>query len=160
MRSDCTHMLFLDSDIGFNAQDVIMMLALQSDDSPYDVMTAPYPKKCISWEKIKVAVEKGFADDDPNALERFVGDFVINPKAGSNEVRLDEPVEVLEAGTGFMMIRRKTLEEFAKAFPENLYKPDHVRTTDFDGSREIMMYFQAEVDPETKRYLSEDYYFC
>ena len=30
-RSDCTHMLFLDSDIHFNPQDVIAMLALDKD---------------------------------------------------------------------------------------------------------------------------------
>jgi hypothetical protein len=41
-----------------------------------------------------------------------------------------------------------------------MYKPDHVRTEHFDGSREIMMFFQAEVDPVSKRYLSEDYWFC
>ena len=40
------------------------------------------------------------------------------------------------------------------------YKPDHIRTEHFDGSREIMMYFQALIDPESRRYLSEDYMFC
>jgi hypothetical protein len=120
---------------------VIAMLALQSDESPYDVLTAPYPKKCIAWEKIKVAVEKGFADEDPNNLEKFVGDFVVNPKSGQNTVRLDEPFEILEAGTGFMMIRRNVFEQFNDAFPQYSYRPDHVRTAEFDGSREIMMYF-------------------
>lgn len=28
MRSDCTHLMFIDSDIGFNANDVIAMLAM------------------------------------------------------------------------------------------------------------------------------------
>jgi len=159
MRSEATHMLFIDSDIGFDAKDVIAMMAMMSDESDYDVMAAPYPKKCISWEKIKQAVDKGFADQDPNVLDRFVGDYVFNPKAGVTSFRIDAPVEVLETGTGFMMIRKRTFERWRDAFPQYWYKPDHVRTEHFDGSREIMMYFQAEIDPKSRRYLSEDYFF-
>ena len=160
LRSGDTHMLFIDADIGFNANDVIALLALQDDDSPYDVIAAPYPKKCISWEKIKLAVDKGVADEDPNNLEKFVGDYVFNPKHGASEIPLGEPVEVLETGTGFMMIRRKTFEMYAEAYPEYSYKPDHVRTEHFDGTREILAYFDCIIDPVTKRYLSEDYMFC
>lgn len=160
MRSDATHLMFIDSDIGFNPQDVIAMLALMTDESPYDVMGGPYPKKCISWEKIKQAVDKGMADEDPNTLEKYVGDYVFNPKGGQREIPLGEPVEVLEIGTGFFMARRKTFEIYAEKFPEQYYKPDHVRTEHFDGSREIMAYFDCIIDPESKRYLSEDYNFC
>lgn len=160
MRSGMSHMMFIDSDIGFDPRDVIAMMALQSDDTEYDVIAGPYPKKCISWEKIKIAVDKGIADDDPNVLERFVGDYVFNPKGGGGSIRIDIPVEVSEVGTGFMMTRRSTFEKFEKAYPQYSYKPDHVRTEHFDGSREIMQYFQAEIDPKSKRYLSEDYWFC
>ena len=160
VRSDATHMMFIDADIGFNPQDVIALLALQSDESPYDVIGGPYPKKCIAWEKIKMAVDKGFADEDPGKLDAFVGDYVFNPKGGQTTIPLNQPVEVLEIGTGFMMMRRKTFETFVEKFPQYSYKPDHVRTEHFDGSREIMMYFQAEIDPTSKRYLSEDYWFC
>jgi len=160
MRSDATHLMFIDSDIGFNPQDVIALLAMQSDDSPYDVIGGPYPKKCISWEKIKMAVDKGVADEYPNVLEKFVGDSVFNPKGDQKEIPLGEPVEVLEIGTGFMMIRKETFRKYAVAFPEQSYKPDHVRTEHFDGSREIMAYFDCIIDPDSKRYLSEDYNFC
>ena len=136
------------------------MLALQGDDTEYDVLAGPYPKKCISWEKIKLAVDKGMADEDPNALERYVGDFVFNPKSGSGSIRVDQPVEVSEVGTGFMMTRRSAFEKFQQAYPQYSYKPDHVRTEHFDGTREIMQFFQAEIDPKSKRYLSEDYWFC
>lgn len=160
VRSDATHLMFIDSDIGFNPQDVIALLALASDDSPYDIIAGPYPKKCISWEKVKMAVDKGFADEEANNLEKFVGDYVFNPKSGTGVIPINEPVEVLEAGTGFMMIRKKTLTNFAEKFPQYNYKPDHVRTAQFDGTREIMQFFQAEIDPKSKRYLSEDYWFC
>jgi hypothetical protein len=160
MRSGATHLMFIDSDIGFNPQDVLALLALQTDESEYDVIAGPYPKKCISWEKIKQAVDKGVADEDPGQLERYVGDYVFNPKSSQREIPLGEPVEVLELGTGFMMIRRKTFEMYEQAYPELKYKPDHVRTEHFDGSREIMAYFDCIIDPESKRYLSEDYNFC
>jgi hypothetical protein len=149
IRSGDTHLMFIDSDIGFNANDVIALMALQSenpDDDNYDIIAGPYPKKCISWEKIKTAVDKGFADEDPNQLEKYVGDYVFNPAGGVGEIPLGEPVEVLEAGTGFMMIRRNTFDKFTEAYPQQMYKPDHVRTEHFDGSREIMAFFDTPID--------------
>jgi glycosyltransferase involved in cell wall biosynthesis len=148
LRSNADHLLFIDSDIGFNPQDVIAMMALQTPESEYDVIAGPYPKKCITWEKILAAVNKGVADQDPNVLEDFVGDFVFNPVVSKEvtSIRLDEPAQVLETGTGFMMIRRSTFDKYKEAYPEIMYRPDHVRTEAFDGSREIGMYFQSEKD--------------
>ena len=161
MRSDAEHLMFIDSDIGFNPQDVLALMALQTlEPEKYEIIGGPYPKKCISWEKIKHAVDKGVADEDPNVLEKFVGDYVFNPKGGQQSISIGEPCEVLEIGTGFMMISKAAMQKFANAYPQYTYKPDHVRTEHFDGSREIMMFFQAEVDPVSKRYLSEDYWFC
>jgi hypothetical protein len=163
-------MLFIDADIGFEANDVISMLALmdQDKDDGMDILCSPYPKKCIAWEKIKAAVDQGQADDDPNILDNFVGDYVFNPVPGTTEIKLDEPAEVLEGGTGFMMFTKKSLQKFKDAYWDDSefspggfrYKPDHVRTEHFDGTREIMMYFQALIDPDSRRYLSEDYMFC
>jgi len=160
MRTDFTHLMFIDADIGFTPRDVIALMGLSMDpNSPYDIIGGPYPKKTICWEKIKVAVDKGMADEDPGKLERFVGDYVFNPKRGTRQIALNEPCEVLEIGTGFMMIRRNTLVKFAEAFPQYWYRPDHIRTKEFDGTRKIMQYFQAEIDPKSERYLSEDYFF-
>ena len=162
MRSDCTHLMFIDSDIGFDPNDVLTLAAIQSenpDDDEYDIICGPYPKKCISWEKVKDAVDKGFGDDNPEQLQRYIGDYVFNPVSGTN-IPLDQPVEVLEAGTGFMMIRKNTFEKFAEAYPELKYKPDHVRTKHFDGTRQITAFFDALICPDSNRYLSEDYMFC
>ena len=160
LRSEATHLMFIDSDIGFDPNDVIALLGMMTDDSPYDVMGGPYPKKCISWEKIKQAVDKGVADEDPQVLEKFVGDYVFNPKNGQNELPLGQPAEVREIGTGFMMVRRKTFDVYKEHYPKQSYKPDHIRTAAFDGSREILAYFDCIIDPDSKRYLSEDYMFC
>jgi hypothetical protein len=160
LRSDCTHLMFIDSDIGFDPNDVIALSVIAAEGSDKEIVCGPYPKKCIAWEKIKRAVDKGFADKNPENLEKYVGDYVFNPKEGTGSIPLDEPVEVLEGGTGFMMIQRSALEKFAAAYPQYSYLPDHVRTEHFDGTREIIQYFQAEIDPKSKRYLSEDYWFC
>ncbi len=160
VRSGYDHMIFIDSDIHFEPQDVLVMMHFAATRDDMDVVCGPYPKKAISWEKIKIAVDKGYADKNPNQLEEFVGDFVFNPADGITQFRVDEPIEVKESGTGFMLITREALQKYDKKFPTQSYKPDHVRTANFDGSREIMAYFDCVICPDTKRYLSEDYMFC
>jgi hypothetical protein len=160
MRSDCTHLMFIDSDVGFRANDVLTLLAIQTlHPDQYDVVTGPYPKKTIAWEKVKKAVEMG-KGENPFDLDMYTADYVFNPIKGQTSFRLDEPVEVSEAGTGFMLIPRSTLEKYRDAYPELKYLPDHVRTKNFDGTREITAFFDCEIDPSSKRYLSEDYFFC
>jgi hypothetical protein len=160
LRSDFTHLMFIDADIGFNANDVLSLLGIQiTDPDKYNVLTAPYPKKTIAWEKVESAVKKNVTNN-PFELSVFAADFAFNPVKGVTSFRLDDPIEVAEAGTGFMLIPRKTFELYEKAYPELKYKPDHTRSANFDGSNDIMAYFDCAIDPETRRYLSEDYFFC
>jgi hypothetical protein len=161
IRSDFTHLMFIDSDIGFDARDVLALLGIQTQDpEKYDIMTGPYPKKTIAWEKVSKAAASGVAANNPFELDRYTSDFVFNPVQGLSSFNLGEPIEVREAGTGFMLIPRTVLDRFKKAYPELAYLPDHARTENFDGSREIHAYFDCIIDPETRRYLSEDYFFC
>lgn len=153
------HGIFIDTDIEFNPVDVIVMAHLQNENPDYDVICGPYQKKVVSWEKIKRAVERGFADNNPNDLEHYVGDFVFNV-VGDKPAMTNAPFEVHESGTGFMMFRRETLLKLKDAYPELTYIPDHGRSQDWDGSREIHAFFDTMIEPKTKRYLSEDYYFC
>jgi len=160
-RSDCTHMLFLDADIHFNPQDILAMLALDKD-----VIGAPYPKKSVKWSSIKAAIQKN-PDIDAGMLDKLAGDYVFNPVKGTEKFSVTEPLEVLEIGTGFMMIKRHVFEKFQKAYPQTRYKPDHVGQANFDGSRYIHAYFDTFIDTKdsilgtgSERYLSEDYSFC
>lgn len=155
-----THLMFIDSDIGFDPNDVLTLAAVADPNSDKDIVCGPYPKKVISWEKIKVAVDRGFADENPQVLGKYVGDYVFNPAGDQTEIALQEVVEVMEGGTGFMMIQRSAFEKYAEAYPEFMYLPDHIRSANFDGTREIMAYFDCVICPDTKRYLSEDYMFC
>jgi hypothetical protein len=160
LRSDMDYLLFIDSDIHFEAQDVLVLMHYAINNPNMEILCGPYPKKTIAWEKIKTAVDKGFADKDPNVLDEFVGDYVFNPTDDIRSFRVDEPIQVKEGGTGFMLIQRSAFQKMDQAYPELSYKPDHVRTKNFDGSREIMAYFDTVIDPKSKRYLSEDYMFC
>ncbi len=154
LRSDCTHLLFIDSDIDFRPDDALALLALDKD-----LIGAPYPKKVIAWERIYDAHRLGLADT-AQSLEGYQGDYVFNLAPGTTSIRMDEAVPVLEVGTGFLMVKRAVFEQFQTAYPGQMYTPDHNRTSAFDGSRQICAFFDTVIDPETTRYLSEDYMFC
>jgi len=154
LRSDCSHLLFIDSDIHFNPQDVVALLALDKD-----VIGAPYPKKSINWANIAHAA-RTHPQLEARELENLVGEYVFNVVHGTQQFQVSEPLEVMEIGTGFMMIKREVFTKFKDAYPELQYKPDHVGQAHFDGSRYIHAYFDTVIDPVSHRYLSEDYMFC
>ena len=161
LRTEYTHMLFIDSDIGYSAQDVIAMMALDKD-----VIGGPYPKKAINWENVIEAVRRD-PSIDPKELEKLVGQYVFNVVKGTRSFTVTEPLEVLEIGTGYMMIKRGVFDKMKDAYPQIHYKPDHVGQANFDGSRYIHAYFDTVIDYKdsitaggSDRYLSEDYMFC
>ena len=160
-RSDCTHLLFLDADVNFDPRDVIALLALDKD-----VIGGPYPKKAIKWKSIATAIKKN-PDIDPGMLDKVAGDFVFNPVKGTAQFTVSEPLEVLEIGTGFMMVKREVFTKMEEAYPMIRYLPDHVGQANFDGSRYIHAFFDTVIDTKdsitgggSERYLSEDYMFC
>jgi hypothetical protein len=161
LRTDYTHMLFIDSDIHFNAQDVIALLALDKD-----VIGGPYPKKSMNWGNIAQAA-RSQPDLDPKELENLVGEYVFNVVKGTQQFQVTEPLEVMEIGTGYMMVKREVFDKMKDEYPTIRYKPDHVGQANFDGSRYIHAYFDTVIDTKesivgggSDRYLSEDYMFC
>jgi hypothetical protein len=187
LRSGYTHLLFIDSDIHFEPQDVLAMLALDKD-----VIGAPYPKKAINWKNIATAMAKN-PTINPAELDNLVGDYVFNPVPGTKQFNVREPLEVLELGTGYMMVKREVFDKFREAYPKQNYKPDHIGQANFDGTRYIHAYFDTVMDngytyddlyslvlkasngedvseaaskfmeaekTASHRYLSEDYMFC
>lgn len=154
IRSNCTHLMFIDADISFNAMDVLAMMVLDKE-----VIGAPYPKKTIKWSNVKKAILKN-PDIEDQVLAALGGDIVFNPIAGTERFSVTEPLEVMEVGTGMMMIRRDVFEKFDEAYPQYKYLPDHVGTEHFSGDREISSYFNVEIDPKSRRLISEDYFAC
>ena len=161
LRTECTHMLFLDSDIHFNAVDVLDLLLRDED-----VIGGPYPKKTINWKNVADAVTK-HPELAPKELENVVGDYVFNCVQGTTQIKVNEPIEVLEIGTGFMMIKRHVFSKMKEAYPTLSFKPDFIGQADFDPTRYIHVYFDTMIDTKdsltgggSDRYLSEDYMFC
>lgn len=167
LRSEATHMMFIDSDIAWRAMDVMYMLHLiterqEDPDKRLRIFTGLYPKKTIAWEKVLHAAKSGAYDDNPIGLEQVAGDMVFNPLASEypdGQAPVGEPVKVKESGTGFMIIERSVFDDYKEAYPEYLYTPDHLRENEFKRGEQIMAYFDCIIN-EQNRYLSEDYMFC
>lgn len=151
-RTDCTHLLFIDSDIVFNPQDILAMVAVDKE-----IVCGPYSKKSVNFERIWKAVQKNPALP-ASEYEKLTGDIAFNPVPGTEKFSIDEPLEVMDGATGFMLIKREVFEKFQAAYPEQMYRPDH-QTEHFHSGREICAFFDCIIDPESKRYLSEDYFF-
>ncbi len=60
MKTDCTHLFFIDADIQFHAPDVLQMI-----EEDKDVICGIYPKKEIDWNGIKNAVDAGVPVKNP-----------------------------------------------------------------------------------------------
>ena len=161
LRSGYTHLLFIDSDVHYNPEDVVALLALDKD-----VIGGPYPKKSINWGNVAEAARK-HPNMNPRELEKLVGEYVFNVVKGTSQFQVTEPLEVMEIGTGYMLVKRHVFDKMAIEYPNIRYKPDHVGQSNFDGSRYIHAYFDTVIDSKesitgggTDRYLSEDYMFC
>ena len=65
-------------------------------------------------------------------------------------------IPIMDGPTGFMCIKRDVFKKLEDKFPELWCKNDH-QNRDFD---EYCAIFDCMIDPDSKRYLSEDYAFC
>lgn len=162
LKSECTHLIFIDSDIGWKSMDVLYMMHLIAENPDlYRILCALYPKKTIAWEKVLRAAKTGQFDNAPWELEQVAGDMVFNPlpdEYPDGQAPVYQPVKIKEGATGFMIIERKVFEEYAKAHPELLYTPDHLREGEFEPGEKITAFFDCIINKEN-RYLSEDYMF-
>ncbi len=155
LTTPCTHLLFVDADIGFQPMDMIRMIKADKD-----IIAGVYPKKDINWLAVGKAARDGVPDHD---LWRHTGDFVINvdnaPEGGFT-VPTDAPFPVRNAGTGLMLIKRRVFEilkDHVPAYKNNMTMQNQsLRVQD----NLIYEYFATSIDPEHNVLLSEDYHFC
>jgi hypothetical protein len=153
MKSDATHLMFIDADIAFSPADIPRMV-----DADKDIICGIYPKKEINWVEVQNAVKNGVP---PENLQFHTGAFVLNLANGekSKSGSINEPIEIANGGTGFMLIKRKVFEDLADKVPS--YTNDMYHAV--DTVREVKVikeYFATSIDEESNRLLSEDYHFC
>lgn len=153
LKTDCTHLLFIDADLRFDGAGVYKMI-----EADKDVICGIYPKKEINWPMVRKAIESGVPDDQ---LKHHTGSWVINlvDYVGNQSVRTDEPFEIWAGGTGMMLIKREVFEKLKEVTQS--YCNDMV---DLSGSLQdkerIYNFFSLSIEPGTERLLSEDYHFC
>ena len=146
-KTDADFFMFIDADVEFDPKAVVRLLK-----SGHDISVAVYPKKVVMWDQARKAVEGG----DERDMSLLSSSLVANIGAHKRSV-VDGFVEVLDGPTGFMMISRPALEKMHEYYKDTLTcKNDH-QGRDFD---EYCAIFDCMIDPESKRYLSEDYAFC
>jgi len=162
------YIMFIDADIQFEADHVIRLIVHNKD-----IVTGAYPMKLINYNNIE---NKALP---VTTLVKLTTEYAINPKFTEEEAERarnsDQPeritlqvknglIEVLDAGTGFMLIKRGVLEQMITAFPEIKYVRD-MTSLNADGSIDRTTdtqyaLYDGSIDEESRRYLSEDYTFC
>ena len=151
-KTECTHLMFIDADIRFNAADIISMM-----EADKDIICGIYPKKEINWRTVDMAVKQGYPVEH---LRHFTGSMVVNLVDYQGEVTVprDQPVEIFAGGTGFMMIKREVFEKLKPVV--NSYVNDVGDTSGQLNADTISEFFPVFIEQESKRLLSEDYAFC
>ena len=153
LDTDATHLMFIDADITFNPEDIVRMV-----NADKDIICGLYPKKEINWNTVAQAVKSGVEYKD---LPNYTGSFVVNPVGGAAEFKgnLNEPIEIDNGGTGFMLIKRNVFEVLKDKVPT--YTSDMILIMDNNPVKKIIHeYFATSIDEVSNRLLSEDYHFC
>ena len=146
-KTDANYFMFIDADIDFDPSSVVRLIR-----SGHDVSVATYPKKVVMWDQAKTAIESG----DNRDMAMLSSSLVANIGAQHRQVE-NGFVEVLDGPTGFMVITREAFDKMHEHYNKELECVNDHQNRDFD---KYCALFDCMIDPETKRYLSEDYAFC
>ncbi|TCP95317.1 hypothetical protein EDC44_1098 [Cricetibacter osteomyelitidis] len=148
-----THLFWIDSDIGFSPMAFFRLLLADRD-----IAAGIYPLKKEDWPA--QGLPKGMTQAD---FEAHYTHYTVNAHTadenGILQLNVDNDgfMNVDEAPTGFMVIKRQVFEKMIEAYPNLAYVSD----SDYSKPGEIRYrLFDCAVDPISKRYLSEDYFFC
>jgi len=144
LQTPATHLMFIDADINFDAEDVFKLISHNKD-----VMTGAYPTKMIDWNNMANSKDKSLA-----GLQRS---SVFYSSGFNNKVDKDGLLEVSYGATGFMLIKREVIEKMIKHYPETAYTPE---VYDDPSQAGMQKYALFDTMIYNGKYLSEDYTFC
>lgn len=150
----CSHLMFIDSDIGFNAHDVIRIMLHDKD-----IVCGVYTKKEINWKSVKKAAISGVHEDE---LKHRGGSLAINLVDFNKEVNVkdNDVAEVMHGATGFMMIKRDVMIGVSGVSNKYL-SPKAPLGADLNVPGNFdYEFFACSIQDGTGLYLSEDYHFC
>lgn len=147
----CTHLFWIDADIAFEPRSVFKLLL-----ADLDVVAGLYPLKREVWPSGGLPATATRQD-----LDALTTAYPLFPSQGGadGEVGLtaDGFLDVAQAPTGFMVIRRRVFAILAERCPDLAYAPDPSQPA---PAGLHWRFFDCMTDPATCRYLSEDYAFC
>lgn len=151
-----THLLFIDADIGFQPETILRLLSAKKP-----VVSAVYPRKQLNWEHIRQVAPQSVDGQD---LQEKSLSYVTNIVELSQQTTFTHEggfLKVLDAPTGFMLIERGVFDILREKYPELKYRGEQEKPPLPEiPVGEYWLFFDTMVDPNTKRYLSEDYAFC
>jgi hypothetical protein len=154
LNSDFTHLLFIDSDILFNANSIFKMI-----EKDQEVLSIPYPMKVIQWDKI-LQKWRGIPSMNATQAETSGNMFPVRIKDKEDDITVTNGmIELSHSMTGCLLIKREALEKMKKAYPDLTIKQE----TMIDGEKQLRKnlynFFDTYYDPEEKLYLGEDFAF-
>jgi len=151
LRTNSNYLLFIDADQGFETEGIVKMIS-----EGVDLVGAAVPMKGINWKRVKKA-----AQDDKDDLEKYTAIYNINMNKEQREYLRNNPTQLAEVdymGTGLMLVSRNVFETIKKDVRQ--YRSDQPIIGGIKHGEPIYDFWQAIVDDDSERLLSEDYQFC
>ena len=154
LSTDCTHLLFIDSDIYFQAKSIFAML-----DADKEIISVPYPLKTLMWEKAFNKMREGKIKK-PDDIRRALHTYPMKVP-DDKDIKVKQGVmEVTDSPTGCMLIKREVIEKMIKAYPDKAIVQKTVINGEYVDKPNMWNFFDTLHDPETKSFLGEDFAFC
>ena len=152
IKSRYSHMIFIDSDIQFNASDVIKLI-----EADVDVIGGSYPTKSINMQKL----QSNCTDVMNLSYKEIISKSVMYTSKLFKENVTPQNQSKIECeflATGFMMIKRNVFIRMIEEFKHIRYINDIPAYREHTINDELYDFFHCKIIDN--KYVSEDYGFC